>query len=212
MEGIKAIIFDLEGVIINTEETVWHKVDKEFLDRRNKTYDKKYISLVMGTSPLKGATIFKKYFHIEEPIQSIIKERTTIAKQLLKKEVTFMPGFKKFYESVKNNYIIAVATAMQKEFFTIVDERMKISSLFENHVYHIEDVDNKSKPAPDVFLLAAKKIGIEPSQCVIIEDSPLGIEAGKRAGMKTIGITHSLNKSYFTEANIVVDCFEEIKL
>ncbi|NQT88287.1 HAD-IA family hydrolase, partial [bacterium] len=67
-----------------------------------------------------------------------------------------------------------------------------------------EDV-TRAKPAPDIYLLTAERLGVAPSACVVIEDSPVGIEAAKAAGMRCIGVTHTLPAERLVGADLVVD-------
>jgi beta-phosphoglucomutase-like phosphatase (HAD superfamily) len=73
-----------------------------------------------------------------------------------------------------------------------------------------EDV-KKRKPDPEALLLAAKRLGVKPSECLVFEDSPYGTEASRRAGMKCVALTTSLDRSYFRSCVVVKD-FREVDL
>ena len=74
-----------------------------------------------------------------------------------------------------------------------------------------DQVKNK-KPDPELFLLAAERIGIEPANCVVIEDTPNGIQAAKAAGANCIAVTNSIDTAQLSEADLICDSLEHIKL
>jgi beta-phosphoglucomutase-like phosphatase (HAD superfamily) len=74
-----------------------------------------------------------------------------------------------------------------------------------------DHVKNK-KPDPELFLLAAERMGIEPADCVVIEDAPNGVQAAKAAGAKCIAVTNSTNAENLSEADLVCDSLEKINL
>jgi beta-phosphoglucomutase-like phosphatase (HAD superfamily) len=85
-----------------------------------------------------------------------------------------------------------------------------ISEIFDAIVTE-EDVE-RGKPHPDAFLLAAKRCGVEPRRCVVIEDAPSGLEAAKAAGMRCIGVTGTRTKEELSLADLVVDRLEKINI
>lgn len=93
----------------------------------------------------------------------------------------------------------------------MVEQKLQLKQFFGNHIYFIEDVGNKSKPSPDVFLYAAEKLGENPADCLVIEDAPHGVEAANRAGMTSVGITTTFTKAQLSEADFVGDNFDEIR-
>ena len=105
----------------------------------------------------------------------------------------------------------SIATAMNKTLMVKVEKRLRLQQFFGEHVYYIEDVGNKSKPEPDVFLYAADKLGVKPSDCIVIEDAPHGIEAANKAGMISIGLVTTFSREHLQNADFIADDFEEIQ-
>ncbi|HYV33427.1 MAG TPA: HAD family phosphatase, partial [Candidatus Limnocylindria bacterium] len=95
---------------------------------------------------------------------------------------------------------------------TLIDSRLHIFEAFNNQIFTISQVGNKSKPDPAVFLFAAEKMQSKPAECFVIEDAPRGIEAAKNAGMFCIALTTTFTKDRLTQADIIVDSFKELKL
>jgi len=208
---IEAIIFDAEGVVVDTEK-LWDDSQDILLGNRGLIYDRDYLKPRMaGQTLLDGATLMVEYYGLIEKPESIAHERREIIHDLFEKEISFIRGFQKFMEWVQTTtFQYAIATAMNKTLMDKVEKRLGLQSYFGRHIYYIEDVGNKSKPAPDVFLLAAKMLGVDPENCLVIEDAPHGIEAAKRAGMRSAGIITTFKKELLQDADIVANNFDEI--
>lgn len=208
---IKALIFDLEGVIIDTEKSVWDKETEVFLQRRGIRYDRtKTKSLMMGSNVKEGIIILKKIYSFEGEIQQLADERLKIIKGLFKNNISFIDGFLEFYKNIHNHYKIAVATSLDRKILDSIESKIKLKSLFNSHIYSIADIGNISKPNPDIFLYAAKKIGVSPNECLVIEDSPKGIEAAIKAKMKCIAITTSTTPNKLRKANFTVNNYRDM--
>lgn len=209
---IKAIIFDAEGVVVDTE-ILWDKSQEVLLERRGLEYDREYLKPKMaGQTLLEGAQLMVEYYRLDEDPQLIAQERKELIHDLFENEINYIDGFLQFMNSLKNTELpVSIATAMDKILMKKVEAKLKLSHIFGEHIYFIEDVGNKSKPAPDVFLLAANKMGINPSNCLVLEDAPHGIEAASRAGMQSIGITTTFSRTHLAEATFIADNFKEIR-
>lgn len=212
LKNIKAIIFDAEGVVVDTE-ALWDRSQDVLLGRRGLPYDREYLKPKMaGQTLLEGAQLMVDYYGLNEKAVHIEQERRELIHDLFENEINFIDGFLPFINSIKNTDLkISIATAMNKSLMSKVEAKLGLSKLFGKHIYFIEDVGNKSKPSPEVFLLAAKKLGIDPPDCIVIEDAPYGIEAANRAGMKSIGITTTFLNSQLSKASYVVEDFVEIR-
>lgn len=213
MSSIEAVIFDLEGVIIDSELYVWDKVGEIFLKRRGLTYNKDATKpLMMGRTLEEGIGIWQQHYGFGGDIEELTQERREIAAKIFKEEIPFIPGFTDFYQTIKDKYKTAVATSLERQFLEALERKMDLSNMFNGHVYSIEDIGMISKPSPDIYLYAANKLGVLPIVCVGIEDAPNGIEALKKAGMRSIAITTSTTREKLTGADLVVDSFSQIYL
>lgn len=210
---ITAIIFDLEGVIIDSERKVWEQEATEFLRNHGHVYNRDEVKhLLMGKTLEEGIVILQQHHGFTGNVKVLAQERRDIATRLFKEEVTFIPGFQDFYKNISKKYKIAIATSLERPFLEAIDAYLHLTTLFNNHVYSIADIGYISKPNPDIFLYAAKQLRVEPKNCMVIEDSPHGVEAAKRAGMKCIALTTSVGRDKLTKADVIVDNYKEIKL
>ncbi|MFA5991395.1 MAG: HAD family phosphatase [Candidatus Doudnabacteria bacterium] len=215
---IKAIIFDAEGVVIDTH-SLWVRGDIKFIKNHSsvqnpeKIYHENIVSKIVGHSILDGAIVMQKILGFPGEPEDLAKERMVTMENLFENDIKFIDGFVDFFNAqVKNIYKTAIGTAIKKELMTLVEKKLPIREFFGKDVYHIYDVGNISKPNPDIFLYTAKQLGVAPEECVVIEDAPNGIKAAKRAGMKCIALTTTFHKDKLTEADIIVEHFKNINL
>lgn len=211
--AIESVIFDLEGVIIDTEP-LWDQVSVIFLQRHNAVYNREQTKpLLMGKTLAEGVRIMQGQYGFSGDVDDQATERREIARELFSENVAFIPGFEKFYENVSGKGLkSAIATSLEKDFLRSMDEKLKLGELFNNKVFSIADVGYKSKPNPDVFLYAASQLSTPPLSCLVIEDAPNGVEAARRAGMICIALTTSTTREKLLGANLVVDSYTEIDL
>lgn len=212
---IEAVIFDNEGVIIDTEG-LWDRGQQEFLEKRGFIYHREQIKpLLTGRSVLEGARILKERFKLPEKVEALANERIEIIKDVIRREVDFIPGFLAFHQFLRNRNIkMAIATSMHEDLLEIAKDKLALHTLFQKHIYSLVHVNFVSKPNPDIFLHAAKQLEVAPKNCVVIEDAPHGIRAAQRAKMKCIAIatTYSIDRLKKCNPNQIIKQFSEINL
>ncbi len=194
----KAIIFDLDGTLIDSMG-IWSKIDDDFLTSRNiDLTDDLFENLEGGNSFFEVAAHFKKKFQLKESVDEIIKGWLKIASYHYQNTVVLKDNVVELLEFLKNKNIkIAIGTSNIR----ILTE----SVLKKNEIFHYFDAiitgENgvKGKPFPDIFLDAAKKINVEPKNCLVIEDLPDGVKAAKNAGMDVWVIYDKFSESKKTE-------------
>lgn len=208
---LRAIIFDADGVIFDSEK-LWDIGDGEFLARRGVSeFPGDLKSRLAGTSLMHGTAMILETIGADENVDVAAAERVGIMEGLYAGQIAFMPGFEEFFSFVKaGNWKTAVATSMSKTLFPVIDGKLGFLQLFEGKVFSVNDVQH-AKPAPDIYLYAAEKVGIVPENCLVIEDSPNGIKAAKAAGMYCVGLATTFHQEKLTEADKVCLTFEEIK-
>ncbi|MER0171082.1 MULTISPECIES: HAD family hydrolase [Nitrosomonas] len=209
---IDTIIFDAEGIVIDTE-TIWDKGQAIFLQRRGFVYDRERIKpLLTGRTLAEGVEVMRQAYRFDGDTEALARERADIVRELFIHETAFIEGFLPFYESVRSRYKTCVATAMDQDLLKLVDQHLNLSALFENRIYTLDKVGYRSKPNPDIFLYAAQQLGSAPEHCVVIEDAPHGIDAAKSAGMCCIAISTTYDPGKLQKADFVVNAYAEIDL
>jgi beta-phosphoglucomutase len=212
LSHIQAIIFDAEGVVVNTEK-LWDQSQELLLGKRGLTYHRDYLKPRMaGQTLLEGAQLMVRYYGLNEDAKSVAIERKQIIEGLFSQPIPFVNGFGEFINWLSDIGLKkGVATAMKKQLMLKVEQQLNLDRYFGSHIYSIEDVGNKSKPAPDVFLHTAAKLGVSPEQCVVIEDAPYGIEAALKAGMIALGLAGTFEAGLLSHAHFCGSGFPEIK-
>lgn len=209
---IDTIIFDAEGIVIDTE-TIWDKGQAIFLQRRGFVYDRERIKpLLTGRTLAEGVEVMKQAYQFDGDTETLARERADIVRDLFIHETTFIDGFLPFFATVRGRYKTCIATAMDQDLLKLVDQHLNLSALFANRIFTLDKVGYRSKPNPDIFLYAAQQLESSPGNCVVIEDAPHGIDAAKRAGMQCIAISTTYDAEKLQQADFVVNSYAEIDL
>lgn len=210
---IEAILFDCDGVVLDSE-TIWDRCETEFLRRRGIAFDvARTKPLITGLGQRAGVLLLQEQYGVEGDPDALVTERLEIIRGLFAREVRYTEGFPEFFEErVRGRYATCIATSMPEELFAVADRKLGISRFFESRVYFPSHVGGRAKPAPDLFLYAARQLGAPPGRCLVIEDSPRGIEAARRAGMAVVGLATTHEKEMLGGADKVVSSFREIVL
>jgi|SRR3989344_2188058 len=208
---IKAVIFDMDGVIIDSE-SIQSKAFEEVL----KEYDKRPIHNKYGIVQTVGIRAkenwerLKELYHIDEKIEILITKRRKIYQKLIQSECKPMPGLLPALDFLKRHKLkLAIASSSNKKNINIVLSKLDIVHYFSVVVSGEEIVNGK--PNPDIFLETVKRLHAEPKECIVIEDAESGILAAKAAGMKVIAVPNKYTKHHdFSKSDIVVDSLDRL--
>lgn len=212
----KALIFDLDGTII-ANGNVWKKANKQILgargidvtDQELEAFDQKACGIGMHST----CSLLKKTYKLDDTVQDLVKEKRTLASQFYVNNLCFVPGFETFHQKVcELNLKTAIATSSAREPLNTAKAELKLDRFFGTHIYDIALVNGREKPDPAIYLYAAEQIGVAPSDCFAIEDSPVGVTAAQQAGMFCIGINTSGMPQAIAHADVLVNSYEEIDL
>jgi HAD superfamily hydrolase (TIGR01509 family) len=209
MKKFKAVIFDMDGVIVDSEplhERAFLQVFEEIGHEKNHGID---FPAYYGKSDV---VVWHDFIATHRPAQSLEeltanKERRFAA--LLREEEPIFDGLIELLEKLAGKYFLALASGSRHVTIQAVLALRGLERFFPVAVSS-EDVAH-GKPAPDVFLRTAELLGVAPADCCVIEDSEAGVEAGIAAAMTVIGITNSLPAEKLARATKVVGSYEEIQ-
>ncbi len=216
-KNIKAVIFDLDGTIVTTEDA-WEKAALSWLARQGISADRyaqheQYLAEeLLGVTPKEWSNAIKKTFQLSVSQDDLFDQIRTELFEVYGKDVTFIAGFESFYDRMCARKLPhAIATNSDDESLQSINQLMHLSNFFKHHIYNISMVP-RGKPHPDLYLHAAYKLGMDPADCIAIEDSAIGIQAAKNAGIYCIGITTAGKPDLLRQADLVVDSYDEITL
>jgi sugar-phosphatase len=187
MKTFKAVIFDMDGVLINSEP-LWKIAEKEvFSSLGVKVTD----DLVHITSALTAQEVcafwFERYPWQGKTFAEVEDDVVARVIELIGENDTKMPGVKEILNFCKNKGLkIGLASNSSHNLIEVVLEKVGIKQYFD-FISSAEDVE-KGKPDPAVYLFAAQNLGVLPSHCIVFEDSVIGVTAAKRAGMTVVAI------------------------
>jgi beta-phosphoglucomutase family hydrolase len=206
-----AVIFDMDGVIIDSEPIYFEAGDKLFRYLGLDVSEEEHHSYVGIRSKDMWSHIRNKY-KIDLSTEELVEMEMNIYIDYLlsKKDEKPIPGVVELIEDLyKNNIDLALASSSSIKSIKIVLDMFNLEKFFKIIVNGYE-VEN-GKPAPDIFVYAAKRLGVQPEGCIVIEDSKNGIEAAKSAGMKCVGFKNlNSGKQDLSSADMVIDSFSQL--
>ncbi len=210
LENIKAVIFDLDGTLVNSM-WMWKAIDVEYLERKGidvPTDIQAFQEELEGMGFTETAMFFKKRFQIEDSLEEIKKTWVSMSEEKYCNEVPLKPGVKEFLEELEKRHIrIGISSSNSRKLIETVLKAHHIEKYFDCITTCCE-VPN-SKPAPDVYLKTAEGLQIAPEECLVFEDVPMGIMAGKNAGMQVCAVDDDYSKRQEMEKRRLADYYIE---
>lgn len=185
MKNVDGIIFDMDGVLIDSERISFRCFQEAFKEYDYKMDEKFYLKLI-GRNVNGIKVIMEEKYGTDFPFDTIYKKKANLAGEITDRNgVIIKPGVHELLDYLnEENYKIAVATSTRRERALQLLEEAKIKDKV-NYIICGDQVEN-SKPNPEIFLKAAKGLNVNPEKCIVIEDSDAGITAAHAANM--IGI------------------------
>ncbi len=213
IENAKAVIFDADGLLFDSEP-MWRQTRQEILRRRNIIVDPMVSTGTKGMGLRESIEVHKKFFGYEGDVELLLVEyREVLYELLLAKEDLLFSGVeelikKLFHEGKK----LAIATGGHTpKGLQLLLDKFGLTKYFD-FLASCDDVEN-GKPAPDVYLYAAKKLEVSPEAAVVMEDAGNGTKAGKSAGMIVIGVNRDekgKEELRNAGADVIIESLEEL--
>ena len=195
---IDAVVFDMDGVLVDTEH-LWDEVREELTDEWGGRYTPEAQRAMMGMSSLEWSRHLHEVVGLREPPDVINAE---VVRRMLARYELELPVVEGAVEAVRAlhaaGYVLAVASSSNRELIDAVLRRLTLDAAFAVTVSSEEVA--RGKPAPDVYLEAARRLGAAPERCAAIEDSASGIRAAHAAGMRVLAYP---NRHYPPEAEVL---------
>ena len=211
MPDIKAIIFDMDGVILDSEsisDITWGKAAEE----KGLTVNDEILNACRGTNKNDTIVILKKYYGADFDSEAFLERTSELFYEIEKKEgIPLMPYAKEILEYLKPRYRLALASSTRDPTVERQLRNAGVIDFFETRT--TGEMVEHSKPNPEIYLMACKSIGMKPEECVAIEDSLNGIRSAHAAGLHPIMV---IDKVQPTEeirgmCEAVFESLEEVK-
>ena len=207
---MKAIIFDMDGVIIDSEP-LHIELEREILEDLGGSITVEEHSAFVGTTDDYMWSAFKEQFNIPTPIDEIIKIKRKKFDENIHR-IKLIDGFWEFFQKLHSEgHPLALASSNNKNTVDLIVEKFDLKKYLKV-IMTGTDV-KEGKPSPEIFLKTAEKLGISPSDCIVIEDARNGVLAAKSAGMKCIGLkSPNSGNQDLSKADLVVNSFQDLDL
>jgi HAD superfamily hydrolase (TIGR01509 family) len=187
----EALIFDMDGLMIDSERLYWD-VERALARRFQKDVRDETLWKMMGRRPIEGLRIFVEEVGLPISAEEALAFRDARMREKYRNEAEAMPGLFHILDTFYGKMKLAVCTGAQREFMEIVVDRLKIRDKFD--LLQASDDIRKGKPDPEIYLTTCAKLGCAPRQCIVLEDSSNGALGGKRAGCYTIGVPSAYSR------------------
>ena len=205
----RAFLWNMDGVIIDSAAPHFQSW-RDTLAAHGATFTEEQFRSYFGTR--NDHIIGDVLGPLPEPeVKAISEEKGQRFRGLIRGKAKAFPGAMELLGIMKKgHYPLALGTSAPPEDVEVVSAQLGLSAYFEVIVCG-QDV-MESKPSPDIYLQAAEKLGVDPGQCVVFEDSPQGVAAAKRGGMKCVAVTNSRPAEDLQAADRVVSSLEQVDL
>jgi len=182
---IEAVVFDLDGVLLDSEQ-VWDEVREQLVKERGGHWHERAQTEMMGMSSVEWSRYMHDELGVPDPPNEISAEVVRRLEEVYGKRLPLIDGAREGVERLAARWPLGLASSSNRELIDLVLDLSGLGRFFRVTVSS-EEVPH-GKPAPDVYLEAARGLGVAPERCAAVEDSRNGIRSAKAAGMRVIAI------------------------
>jgi HAD superfamily hydrolase (TIGR01509 family) len=185
---IEAVVFDLDGVLLQSEE-VWDAVRQRYVREHGGRYDEEVQRAMMGMSAPEWSRYLSDEAGVQEDPEHINRDVVERMLEAYRSELPLLPGAVEAVRRTGEAFPLGLASSSNRAIFEEVLRLAGIEECFRATVSSEEVA--RGKPAPDVYLEAAERLGVPPERCAAVEDSHAGIRSAKSAGMRVVAIPNA---------------------
>jgi HAD superfamily hydrolase (TIGR01509 family) len=185
---IDAVIFDLDGLLIDSE-SVWDEARREYVAEHAGTWREDATRAMMGMASIEWSRYVRDQLGVDRPPETISEEVAQRVSDLYREHLPLLPGAREAVQRLAARWPLGLATSSNREVIDLVLELAGLASAFRATVSS-EEV-GRGKPAPDVYLEVARRLGVSAESCAATEDSQNGILSASAAGMRVIAVPNS---------------------
>jgi HAD superfamily hydrolase (TIGR01509 family) len=200
-----AVIFDMDGVLVDSE-LHWKKLEGFFLQSLVPTWSAGDQGKIIGLSVHDLYSMLTTDYGLQKSKEEFLDLYHVMARDIYTVHVSLIEPFPRLLADLKARAVpVALASSSPRAWIDMMLERFSLAELF-TEVVSSDELQGKGKPAPDIYLLTAQRLGVPPEQCLVIEDSRNGVLSAKAAGMYCIGFRNGFNEEQdLSDADILLD-------
>jgi len=207
---IAAVVFDLDGVMLQTEE-VWDEVRGRYVIERGGRYDDEAQRAMMGMSAPEWSRYLADELGVPGTPEEISADIVRLMEARYREELPLIPGAKEAVERLAARWPLGLASSSNRP---LIDSALALSGLDRYFAATVSSEEvARGKPAPDVYLEAARRLDVAPGRCAAVEDSHSGIRSAESAGMRVIAIPNPSfppDPAALELADLVLDSIAEL--
>lgn len=211
MAGVRAVVFDLDGLMFNTEE-LYQEVGSEILRRRGHEFTQTLLDQMMGRPSAMALQIMIDTHGLSATVADLLAETDEIFPAILKARLAPMPGLIELLAALeKNNIPKGIATSSRRSFVENVLGVFQFAPRFKP-ILTSEDITH-GKPHPEIYLKAAAGLGLSPGEILVLEDSQNGCKAAVAAGAVAVAVPGDHSRGHdFTGARLVAETLADRRI
>ncbi len=205
---VTCVIYDMDGLLLDTEG-IYTSVTRRIVGRFGKTYDWSIKQHMIGRPALESARFLVETLDLPISAEQYLEERESLLRERFPAAAA-MPGAERLVRHLRAHGVPqAVATSSSEPLFRLKTQRHGWFDLFDAIVTGDDPVVTHGKPAPDIFLAAARRLEADPANCLVFEDAPSGLAAGLAAGMRVVVVPDpNMDREPYGMAHQLLDSLE----
>lgn len=204
----KGVLWDMDGVICDNGDLHYQSWQEAFVNFPEYAFSKEIFTQTFGMNNHGVLRVLLGREPIEDEVKRIAGVKEAIFREMLVGKTTFLPGVEEWLTGFNTHSIQqAIASSAPQANINALRRELHLDQYFDAF---ISAAAMPSKPDPMVFITAAREIGVEPSNCVVIEDAVAGVQAGVRAGCRVIAVTTTNLPEALTKAHLVVERLNQV--
>jgi sugar-phosphatase len=208
----QAVIFDMDGVLIDSD-LHWLEAEMEYLKKYNVIVTPDITSQMAGRSLRDSVALVKEMYNLSQSVEELLREKTEASNAIYTHKAQAMPGVETLLQKlqqVKARTAIASGSFLQR--IEMIVDRFAWREYFE-HLVSSDHVNYVGKPDPAIYRYTAQKLGLDPANCVVIEDSVNGLVAAKGAGMSCIAVPDARwSRGDYSAADLIANGLTDTKV
>jgi pseudouridine-5'-monophosphatase len=212
MSPVLAVVFDMDGVLLDTER-LYTEATQQIVRRFGRTFDWSVKGNMIGRPAADSARYLVEALALPITAEDYLREREVLFRTLMP-TAEAMPGARELTAALRDRGVpVAVATSSARPVYELkTTHHRPWFAAFDVVVTGDDPRIANGKPAPDIYLLAARELGIEPVRCVAVEDAPAGVDAARAAGMRVIAVPDpALGRARVAHADVVLETLAGVR-